>query len=703
MKQKALISFISLCLAAPSLNAQALFSDATHNTVLPTLELKSLVNASDEGDAGGWTLGGEESMSFRRDSACFINPGSWIVSPEVNASDYTALELHVTMATLTNQSSLSSSNNYQVIITYPNGQEQTFMTAMDVASYDFATYVTSLAEITGDTFNITIKMAETSSSYRSLIKDITLYGIRKVGDPQVEVGNTSISLQFDSYYDSCVIDLLKAESNATGVDTLYFSDFTGAALNGAEASTEPTQSYDYFNVSGTDLYLSVPLAILGVSDTVHVELSTMKFLQTDTATYHITFNDEQIGTISRPRADESGVWTKHQFSFVPSSSYGTLKVSVTNTVRAYLLIDDMLVYQNATHSYRSLDGFPQTISGSMVATGLLCNEEYRIMMQCLKDANEYGEQVVSPLQDFTVMTTGDNIVMEEGETLDLIADFEGSIVMGNTNAITGNHRVMGELCYAFTYQEDSWEAIGLPFAPRLIEAYIGGKAYTLRENVSYQLQAYTDKGDGTFSFARQGSFEGFAGYILKVSSDITQYDDKTIYIYSEKGEELNAPREFTYTTLYAHVANPYTYPLDDAWEVFSTECLYKYNGSSAFRLYTVDDVIEPFESVIVYTGSALSAPKAIYIDGSETQEEEQEEEEEDEEGNSSVSSLGNSVFITVYGGAFAINNHSGRVTVHSTSGAMVFDGHLADGEQVSLPRGIYIVNYVGTNKKIIIQ
>ena len=382
-------------------------------------------------------------------------------------------------------------------------------------------------------------------------------------------------------------------------------------------------------------------------------------------------------------------WYEHSLSFTPSSPFGVLKIVSENLrkdrIEQWMLLDDLLITQKSMYSYRSIDGFPRQESGDLTVSGLNCNEDYRVLLQFVDEANAYGEEVVSDVLDINVKTTGEHKAMQAGEVLELDGDFEGSVILDGSCQISGTGRVMGELCYAFTYRTDEWEAVGLPFEPRLLGAFIGGEPYYLRENVDYHLQSYAADGKGGYAFRKMGRMEGFKGYLVKVPSTLTQYDGNTIYIYSEKGIEINAPRTYTYTETFTHLANPCAYALDDPWTVFGAGMIYRYDGE-AFRLCTTDDTVKPFESAIVYNGGANTAPRVIRIDG----------------GSSVPNGTDHEVLLATGEGCFALHGYEGRVTVTSLGGMTVHDGWLDDGETVSLPAGAYLVTYGGRTTKVIL-
>lgn len=285
------------------------------------------------------------------------------------------------------------------------------------------------------------------------------------------------------------------------------------------------------------------------------------------------------------------------------------------------------------------------------------------------------ETVVTTMSDERVMTTGERLSLVQGGTMELDGDFGGSVFMDSTSCITGRGRVMGELCYVMDYRPGEWESVGLPFAPHLVGAFIGGVPYYLRENIDYHLQSYTCDDGGQYSFAPSPRIEGYRGYLVKVPEGIS-YDDNTLYIYSSKGVEINAPHSFALDGLYTHLANPYLRAVTDVWQIFGAEVVYRYDGQ-VFRPFTTSDELPPFESVIVYGGSPNAAPRMISLDG----------------GSGMARGVPDEVVIATHDGAISLHGYSGQITISAPSGVTVFAGHVVSGSLIPLGQGIYIVTY----------
>ncbi len=677
---------LALCTLAAA--AQINFREPTTNTVLPKFEMKKLASGEPSDPATDWTLGGEGELVFRKDSACYFLNDTWIVSPQIEAAYYSELELHMALEAISGN--VVSRDNYPIVIEYEDGHKQNFNVVIGSENL-----IIPLTLDKSEKFRIKIMSdyTEDTKNNLTLIHSLSLHGIHDCLPIVPEAGKTSITLpiaaHIDGRFDYYTIDFLKPERNNSNIDTLYFSNFTAGEINEAVSTPENEKSGDFYYAKNRGrASLSVPMFVNGINDSVYVDFKTFKTTRNDTATIKVLYNSELLTTVIRTSEMPIREWFDHHLSFVPSSSFSTLKFVCEDlqdtTKLVYLSLDDLLVTQKSMYSYRSIEGFPREESGDLTVSGLNCNEDYRVLLQYVDEANAYGETVVSEVMDINIKTTGEHKAMQEGEVLELDGDFEGSVMMDGSCQINGTGRIMGELCYALTYRTDEWEAVGLPFEPRLLGAFIGGEPYYLRENVDYHLQSYAPDAAGGYSFRRKGRFEGFKGYLVKVPSTLTQYDENTIYIYSEKGIEVNAPRTYTYTETFTHLANPCTYALDDPWTVFGAEMIYRYDGT-AFRLCTTADTVKPFESVIVYNGGPNTAPKMIRVDGF-----------------SSIEGVTNEVLLSVSDGCFALHGYEGRVTVTSLGGMTMHDGWLGDGEDLSLPAGAYLVTYGGRTTKLIL-
>lgn len=671
--------------------AQTGFREPTVNTILPRFAMKSLASGEPTDTLTGWRLGGEGELMFRDDTLCHFYEDTWLTSPELDAAMYDDMELWMEMSAI----STSKVRNYTVVVECKGKEAKVpAQEEINLQKDSCSTYILPLPKIENGVFRIKIKGIGTKgqSISRAQLASLSLHGKYLFPTLTPQPANTSFTIPMPEGYDSCRVDVMKAERNAYATDTLAYFGFQGGDYTGAETNATNFQTgVDYFHgmIKNEPTVFSFPLVVMGINDSVYVEFKERKQLDADTYTYRAMFEGDTLLFYTQNQEIKSKNWYKHSFSFVPKSAFGILQIICEDLEErdksCHMLLDDLLITQKSMYSYRSIDGFPRQESGDLTVSGLNCNEDYRVLLQFVDEANAYGEEVVSDVLDISVKTTGEHKAMQAGEVLELDGDFEGSVILDGSCQITGTGRVMGELCYAFTYRTDEWEAVGLPFEPRLLGAFIGGEPYYLRENVDYHLQSYAADGKGGYAFRKMGRLEGFKGYLVKVPSTLTQYDGNTIYIYSEKGIEINAPRTYTYTETFTHLANPCAYALDDPWTVFGAGMIYRYDGE-AFRLCTTDDTVKPFESVIVYNGGANTAPRVIRIDG----------------GSSIPNGTDHEVLLATGEGCFALHGYEGRVTVTSLGGMTVHDGWLDDGEAVNLPAGAYLVTYGGRTTKVIL-
>lgn len=671
--------------------AQTGFREPTVNTILPRFAMKSLASGEPTDTLTGWRLGGEGELMFRDDTLCYFYEDTWIVSPELDAANHYDMELCMELTAV----SSGTVYNYSVTLEHEGAEiAVTTQNRINLQKDRCDTCIVTLPRLESGTFRIRVKGigSDGQDIRRALLAKINVRGKYAIQGSIPEVANTSFTIPMPVGYDHCLADVKKAERNTSATDTLAYFGFTGGDYTGATTNaTNTKRDADFFQGINKNfpVVFSVPLITMGINDSVHIKFKERKYNPSNIYAYHVIYDADTVTTIMQDIERYDDNWYEHSLSFTPSSPFGVLKIVSENLrkdrIKQWMLLDDLLITQKSMYSYRSIEGFPRQESGDLTVSGLNCNEDYRVLLQFVDEANAYGEEVVSDVLDISVKTTGEHKAMQAGEVLELDGDFEGSVIMDGSCQISGTGRVMGELCYAFTYRTDEWEAVGLPFEPRLLGAFIGGEPYYLRENVDYHLQSYAADGKGGYAFHKMGRLEGFKGYLVKVPSTLTQYDGNTIYIYSEKGIEINAPRTYTYTETFTHLANPCAYALDDPWTVFGAGMIYRYDGE-AFRLCTTDDTVKPFESVIVYNGGANTAPRVIRIDG----------------GSSVTNGTGHEVLLATGEGCFALHGYEGRVTVTSLGGMTVHDGWLDDGETVSLPAGAYLVTYGGRTTKVIL-
>ena len=528
-----------------------------------------------------------------------------------------------------------------------------------------------------------------SSTYHTLLREITLVGTYVAPQPSPVPSPTSLSLPFPAGYDSCLVDIRRSVRNASSTDTICYSGFDDGGDGGFSTDALSLGAGDYFHGFGRgNVSLWIPVVAMGVTDSLYVSFSTRKWVDSEVSTYTVTYNDSVIGRISHPRELSSSVWERHAFAFVPTSSLGVIEINNTDSTggnkELRLLVDDLLVYQKSMYTYRSIEGYPRVVCSDETVDGLYCNEEYRVMRQYIGVGID-DETVVTTMSDERVMTTGERLSLVQGGTMELDGDFGGSVFMDSTSCITGRGRVMGELCYVMDYRPGEWESVGLPFAPHLVGAFIGGVPYYLRENIDYHLQSYTCDDGGQYSFAPSPRIEGYRGYLVKVPEGIS-YDDNTLYIYSSKGVEINAPHSFALDGLYTHLANPYLRAVTDVWQIFGAEVVYRYDGH-VFRPFTTSDELPPFESVIVYGGSPNAAPRMISLGGS----------------SGVAGDASDGVMIATHDGAIALHGYSGQVTIRALSGVTVFAGHVVSGSLIPLGQGIYIITCGSRTVKVAVM
>ncbi len=666
------------------------FRVPTTNVILPAFKLSRLAGGSLSDVPSAWTLEGSGALVIERDSSCHFGSDTRIVSPEVDGSRYVNAELRLDMATYNNQDELHQSNYYPVTLVYSDGVRDEYTLDIDGLGKSFTSVFLSLDTLRALPFRIEITGGDVPGlDYHTLLKEVSLAATYKAPQPSPVPSPTSLSLPFPAGYDSCLVDIRRSVRNASSTDTICYSGFDDGGDGGFSTDALSLGAGDYFHGFGRgNVSLWIPVVVMGVTDSLYVSFSTRKWVDSEVSTYTVTYNDSVIGRISHPRELSSSVWERHAFAFVPTSSLGVIEINNTDSTggnkELRLLVDDLLVYQKSMYTYRSIDGYPRAVCSDETVDGLYCNEEYRVMRQYVGVGID-DETVVTTMSDERVMTTGERLSLVQGGTMELDGDFGGSVFMDSTSCITGRGRVMGELCYVMDYRPGEWESVGLPFAPHLVGAFIGGVPYYLRENIDYHLQSYTCDDGGQYSFAPSPRIEGYRGYLVKVPEGIS-YDDNTLYIYSSKGVEINAPHSFALDGLYTHLANPYLRAVTDVWQIFGAEVVYRYDGQ-VFRPFTTSDELPPFESVIVYGGSPNAAPRMISLDG----------------GSGMARGVPDEVVIATHDGAISLHGYSGQITISAPSGVTVFAGHVESGSPIPLGQGIYIVTYGSRTVKVAVM
>lgn len=668
--------------------AQSAFRTSTLNTVLKSVTLKDIYDSSGS-DNLSWLLSGEIVKNPNSENYCFYS------DTEIETREYLhgeTLKKLVVVLYLATDGTFGPNSNYNIILEYEDGSFSEKKTGISSYSPEYKNYEVSFNDIKPMPFKIKIKSNLIAGGYVTYIKDIIVKARFVPSIPKIEVSPTSMKIPFDSNFDFCVVNLSIPEKLKYNVDTLYNNDFEDNDLKGAVSVPDYlNKTYPFYNVGpAQNLRLSIPLMLSGINDSLRVSFKVRKLSERDTSSVKVLYNGEVVKSFSK-RKYKVDVWYKEDFIFLPKESFANLEFFCSYGVTTgYLLLDDVIISQNSKYKYCSLEGFPkQVVDEDCVIDNLSCNTEYRLQIQYNKNTNDFGEEVITDIREYFVKTTGESIVLKPGEDKDMNGDFYGSIMMGNNSNLNGKLKVMGEFCYLFEYEQGHWESLTLPFKPYLVGAFINGEPVYLRENIDFHLHEYVySSDDDKYKFLPSTDMKEYVGYLLKVPENI-KYDDNVLFFYSDKKISLNDDRKYNLDgLLFAQLGNPYTYSLgDDAWNVFGYDCIYKYDGNK-FVLFTVNDIIKPFESVIIYTGSPNTMPKYISI--------------EDEVTSLEDGFIGVDVLMAVYNNAVSFYNYIGYIKIYDINGLLIYDDYISDGSQLYLEHGIYIVEFNGFKRKIVI-
>lgn len=676
MRIKITITVLVLLVFALLTNAQSEFKTSTSNTFWPALDLSTLYFNPEEVD--NWKVEGELHKVPDKNLYLLYNDES-LISSRISGIGMQSLGVRLW---LESNGIGSTGGNYTLSIEYEDGvivtqdtgvSDEIPLTPFDVIfenvrPLDFVIRIKGQA-VRGNTGYITV-MSSVAVNVTYLCK------------PNVSIEKAGLKIFKDSNYDNLVVNIEHQEKSEFDIDTLYYNNFDNDDLKGAIAypSIEFKYGYCYLN-SASGVKMQFPLIMNGINENVFFSIKHRKNEDSYNDTIKVFLNDKFVDNIIN-----TSVWSEYSVTLVSNSTVCNIELVCDDPNKTNSMsLDDILIYQKSKYRYVSLPSFPKITDSDLTVDGLYCNDEYRVQVQYTKDKNEYGEEVVTSIADTTVVTLGDYYEIPSDESYVLDGDYKGTLLMYPGASLKGNYRIMGELCCVLNYRNGKWESIGCPFKPYLIGAFIDGEPYYLRENVDFHLQHYSESEElGNYYFDSASEFLPYQGYILKVPEDIV-YDNNQLFIFSEKGIEVNEENVFSYDKLYSQVCNPYTYQIStDAWKIFNADCLYKYDGT-VFRLFTSNDVIQPFESIIVYNGGLNSAPKVIKLDNI-----------------SHIDSLNDDMFISVYDNSFVVNNYTGRVCVYDINGVKVFDQYVSEGKEIILQHGIYIVNVGGTYKKIVL-
>ena len=467
-------------------------------------------------------------------------------------------------------------------------------------------------------FKIRIRYQRTSSSSDIYVNNVVVYAMRTSPSISFESSNTGFSVVGCESYDECVLELYRQTYIESGIDTLYFNTFD-SDLHGVIINT----SYDisngglYITSKSEDICASIPFFPNRNIDKLNLKC-LFRIASKKNHNVNIYYNDEFVienkmsGTGGDIKNFSCEIDVRHTFA-------DTLKfiVNAYKDNTANLVFDELLLSQNCEYKYLLLEDFPKQMQFPFYVDGLDCTSSYRVRYQLIDNENEKGEKVVTSLAEGFISTTGEYKELPPDSEFTLESDFEGTIMISNKSNLYGNYSVLGELCYVHEYNPDEWASVALPFKPQRIGAFKNGEGFYLRENKDFYLRSYSETAD-SFQFVDSESFEPYKGYILKIP-DGMDFDNNALFIYSPRKITVNEPYSYVFENLYSHVANPYTYSLnykDNNTEIeslFQGNIIYKFDGTS-FKILSSDDIILPFESVIVFSGGVNAAPRIINLE-----------------------------------------------------------------------------------------
>ena len=673
-----------LCLVPVLVLAQSGgFLEPTFNTLIEKTYFKDLYQ---NGSADyNWEIIGDGIV--KAGDFYSLSDGSSLLSYEIDDSTIVAINIVFNIRTYGGD---LKDNKYFVGIEYESGEsiEKTF----DSIPNKFVSLPIKIDNIKPEKFKIRIRYQRTSSSSDIYVNNVVVYAMRTSPSISFESSNTGFSVVGCESYDECVLELYRQTYIESGIDTLYFNTFD-SDLHGVIINT----SYDisngglYITSKSEDICASIPFFPNRNIDKLNLKC-LFRIASKKNHNVNIYYNDEFVienkmsGTGGDIKNFSCEIDVRHTFA-------DTLKfiVNAYKDNTANLVFDELLLSQNCEYKYLLLEDFPKQMQFPFYVDGLDCTSSYRVRYQLIDNENEKGEKVVTSLAEGFISTTGEYKELPPDSEFTLESDFEGTIMISNKSNLYGNYSVLGELCYVHEYNPDEWASVALPFKPQRIGAFKNGEGFYLRENKDFYLRSYSETAD-SFQFVDSESFEPYKGYILKIP-DGMDFDNNALFIYSPRKITVNEPYSYVFENLYSHVANPYTYSLnykDNNTEIeslFQGNIIYKFDGTS-FKILSSDDIILPFESVIVFSGGVNAAPRIINLE-------------------KDISDLTNDTkiyeFISVFEDGFEIHGYEGPVEIYGIDGNLIIKTYNISGERINVDsKGVYIVRFGNNINKILL-
>lgn len=660
------------------------FLEPTFNTLIEKTYFKDLYqNGSANYD---WEIIGEGMV--KEGDYYTLSNGSSLLSDEIDDSTIVAINLVFNIRTY--GGSLKD-NKYFVGIEYESGEsiEKTF----DSIPNKFVSLPIKIDSIKPEKFKIRIRNQRMNSSSNIYVNNVVVYAKRTSPSILFEPSNTGF-LVSTTDYDECIIELYRQEYLESGIDTLYFNDFNTDDLSGMTLNTSYSISNGLLSALSKkfDICAAIPFFPNRSIDKINLQCLFKIIYPKQNHNVNVYYNDEFI--VEKKLSGSGGdvidfsydIDTRH--TFIDSLKF---VIRYDGDKTANLALEKVLLSQNCEYKYLLLEDFPKQMQFPFYVDGLDCTSSYRVRYQLIDNENEKGEKVVTSLAEGFISTTGEYKELPPDSEFTLESDFEGTIMISNKSNLYGNYSVLGELCYVHEYNPDEWASVALPFKPQRIGAFKNGEGFYLRENKDFYLRSYSETAD-SFQFVDSESFEPYKGYILKIP-DGMDFDNNALFIYSPRKITVNEPYSYVFENLYSHVANPYTYSLnykDNNTEIeslFQGNIIYKFDGTS-FKILSSDDIILPFESVIVFSGGVNAAPRIINLE-------------------KDISDLTNDTkiyeFISVFEDGFEIHGYEGPVEIYGIDGNLIIKTYNISGERINVDsKGVYIVRFGNNINKILL-
>lgn len=458
MKRTIVLILLMICGMA-TMKGQNPFGSHTTNTLFPNEDAKAII----QNKGKNWKCYGARHFDAKSGKYHCIVDTTYLESAVFAGRPYKNLEISINFYVENN------ARIYHIeLINTETGETQLLKTEWKGQAGE-KRFTYRLEDIDSDSLKIKIQnTAKDGTGSHAYIGSISVSGTPREPAPLIVCDTLDISIsQTDSTYDRAIVQLLAVKNTRQDIDTLYYNDFSTDDLKGAEAQgsykigigSYPATGRIFFDqTSDEPVALTIPLQIAGTSNEFHVEFQTRRLdIGTDSTDIRLALRDNLVATIGKKTLRET--LTQHKHTIPAREIYSDLIFSVGEKgIKSCnnLFLSQLLVYQKSRYKYTPLSGFPRTTDGDMKIEGLEPNTNYVLAIQYVRESNEHGERVVTPVREYHLTTQGKYAEILPGETLELSADFKGSIALHDGGQLRGNHTILGELCYVKKYTPDVW-------------------------------------------------------------------------------------------------------------------------------------------------------------------------------------------------------------------------------------------------------